>query len=788
VTLPEHASSRDATARVQRLCLACAAVGALVLSFCWLVGRLDRQRGLDAAYFSSLDGTGQPILVHHERRPSSAEIDRAWHGAPPDQFSARWQGTLAVPRAGRYTFATSADGGAALMIDEERVFDSRARRAPEAESGSIGLSAGSHTIQLDYVQAGDAHDVQLRWALEHGALAEIPAAAFHRERGPGDAFVRIALLADAAWTAARACTLLALSIVIGISARHRVRPSVLVSIAMLTVPAAMIAAAARAVWRLYSPVPFYDEWDAVLAFVLDVEDGRGGWWSQFNEHRLLLTRLIEYPLTVALGGRQWLLAVLSFALIATGGLLLIRLRQADRTPTSSSHRLAFGCVMLGWLYLWSQRETLAWGFNIAFVLAMVLAVAALYPLAHRQGSTSPTVGERVVAGMCGLCAVASMANGVLVLPCLVAYAWWQRLGRGTVAAYAVLTLGGLVAYAHGYVTPPEHGSIVTALATQPLAIAEFVFLFLGAPFRWLAGTGATADAIGVMAGATYVLLWLLIARSLWMERGERPVHTAAWLIATYVIATAAVTGVGRTLMFGAESALWSRYSTAAVWGWAALGVWVDARLAGRGPTTRRVAAVLATIFAVGMVTRQLFEHDDTGGLFTPHREVSGLALAMQVHDLEVIQRVHFSPTWIMELAGRAQARHLSMFGAYPYRDLSGQMGQPFTTLPPTPCLGAIQKVERISSDEGTWRVHGWLVGSAGSSRMPYLVRLVYEGRTVGFALDELPRPTIGDPTAADPGSAGFVGYLRANAAAGPLWLVGDDPACAVSVMVPAPHP
>ena len=44
---------------------------------------------------------------------------------------------------------------------------------------------------------------------------------------------------------------------------------------------------------LYSPIPYWDMWGGYLDFFLRVNNGDYGvWWSQHNEHRIILSRLL----------------------------------------------------------------------------------------------------------------------------------------------------------------------------------------------------------------------------------------------------------------------------------------------------------------------------------------------------------------------------------------------------------------------------------------------------------------------------------------------------------------
>jgi hypothetical protein len=771
--------------RTVRLLVAAGLVSAAVAAACWLVRVADPYgHGLRAAYFASVTGGGEPVLTSIDAVPSDTGVRDAWHGAEPEVFSAEWTGAITVLRSGRYTFRTTADDGAMLYIDRGLVVDNGGRHPAQAATGGIDLSPGTHAFLLQYVQAGEDHALAVEWSRNGGAFALVPAWAFRRRTSVGLARALPGALATLLWPPAVGVAALALSLALVAWLVPIVAARVGFGAFALGIPLSMAAVVAYASWTLYSPVPFYDEWDAELDWAVRALDGsRAAWWEQYNEHRLVLTRLLEFPVVVHMAGREWILNVVAFTLLAVCGWMFWRLLRVDasqrRVPAENA--LA-GAFIAGWLFLWSQRETLAWGFNVAFVLAMALLLCALFVLS-RHGTT-PSTGDRVAAGIIGAAAVGSMANGVLILPCLAAYALWQRLGWRTVAAYATLAVGGAVAYAAGYATPEVHGSVLVALRTQHAAIAEFVILFLGAPFRWLAGENRVGDAVGPAAGVAYIVIWVLAGRTLLADGPRRPVRTAAWIFAAYVLATALITATGRTLVFGPKSALWSRYSTAAVWGWAALFLWLASRAGeGRAPARHAIGGMVVA-FSVLMIGRQVTAWDERGGLFSPRREISALALAMNVRDETAIQRVYQSPSWALDVAGRAASHHISIFAAFPYRDLRSAVGQPFAVTAERPCLGGFDDLLVIPSQRDMLRVRGWIVAPGVRRPVPERIRVVAEGITQGFALGGIPRPTLGDVDGPDAVVPGFVGYLPARLAGTVVTLLGENPACVVQATVP----
>jgi len=113
-------------------------------------------------YFNNRELSGSPVVV---RSDEAVDFDWGW-GAPAagvnrDNFSVRWTGTFPF-EGGRYSFATTSDDGVRVSVDGKRVIDAwipmRGTR-----TGTITLSAGSHTVRVEYFERLQAARAQLTW-------------------------------------------------------------------------------------------------------------------------------------------------------------------------------------------------------------------------------------------------------------------------------------------------------------------------------------------------------------------------------------------------------------------------------------------------------------------------------------------------------------------------------------------------------------------------------------------------------------------------------------------------
>lgn len=86
-------------------------------------------------------------------------------------FAIRYEGVFEVPKATTYSFKLSSDDGAILYVDGQKVVDNDGTHTIKTVSGSKALTAGKHTLRLDYFQ-GARGQVALSLGIGEGANAE----------------------------------------------------------------------------------------------------------------------------------------------------------------------------------------------------------------------------------------------------------------------------------------------------------------------------------------------------------------------------------------------------------------------------------------------------------------------------------------------------------------------------------------------------------------------------------------------------------------------------------------
>ncbi len=115
-------------------------------------------------YYNNMTLSGSPVLTRNE---SSINYDWGFGSpgwpVPADYFSARWTQT-AYFNTGTYTFTATTDDGVRVWVDNQLVIDAWRAKGAIPESGSIYLSAGNHTVKMEYFERTEAAIAQLNWS------------------------------------------------------------------------------------------------------------------------------------------------------------------------------------------------------------------------------------------------------------------------------------------------------------------------------------------------------------------------------------------------------------------------------------------------------------------------------------------------------------------------------------------------------------------------------------------------------------------------------------------------
>lgn len=136
-------------------------------------------------YFNNPLLDGAPVMV---RDDGTGFLNFDWGGGSPgstcnigpDGFSARWTRT-AYFNAGTYRFDVTSDDGFRLYIDGVLQMQAWIDQGPTPYSKLVALSAGNHTIKMEYYERGGGAVAKLSWQNVSSCFANVPSTSWKGE-------------------------------------------------------------------------------------------------------------------------------------------------------------------------------------------------------------------------------------------------------------------------------------------------------------------------------------------------------------------------------------------------------------------------------------------------------------------------------------------------------------------------------------------------------------------------------------------------------------------------------
>jgi hypothetical protein len=293
------------------------------------------------------------------------------------------------------------------------------------------------------------------------------------------------------------------------------------------------------VWKHSVPLPFWDEWNTPGAQLASWYRGTltfGELWSQHNESRKLIPRLIYLPLFRLAGWNVQIALVLTLGAI---GLVSAGFYQLARRTIRSATAAALAFIVMN-LFLFSPRqyenllndlqwETFSPGLAIIFALIVNLS---------RRSLAWKTVCNATLA----LVATYIFANGMLVWLLAFPLATDDREGYRARLFWRVgyIFVGALSIglYFNGYQHPTLSPPTASIIGDGP-ALIHFVLIWFGSVFH--VGNPTIAGGIVVVS---FVFL-AIIALGLIIQGRQWKPHYPWLILGAYVVISGAIAAVAR---------------------------------------------------------------------------------------------------------------------------------------------------------------------------------------------------------------------------------------------------
>ncbi|MCS6852797.1 MAG: hypothetical protein NZ700_16690, partial [Gemmataceae bacterium] len=235
-------------------------------------------------------------------------------------------------------------------------------------------------------------------------------------------------------------------------------------------------------------VPFADEWEFIPAAV--GAEPLGPWlWRQHNEHRLPLPRLVWWLLFQ--GTRDFRTGMYAQVVALSALAACLSVSAARRRGRAAWSDLFFPMALLHW----GHHENLRMGYQINFVMFLVLAAGLLLIGILRRGPLQPLRDGLIAAALAAslmLCGAAGLPFGVMIagwLLVLVGWGWrWSSTHPWRDALVLFVLAIGLLAYPVVYFAdyhrPPLHPPSAGVLASAWVGLQVQTMAFGDVRWSW----------------------------------------------------------------------------------------------------------------------------------------------------------------------------------------------------------------------------------------------------------------------------------------------------------------
>jgi hypothetical protein len=365
--------------------------------------------------------------------------------------------------------------------------------------------------------------------------------------------------------------------------RSRLEPAITWGIWTVT-----LAVALGFIAHYASNVPSWDDWDMIPTLTHNQPVTWNWLWSQHNEHRVPLPRLVFLGLNRLFGVDMRVTMYFDVLLMAAlaAALMLTAARLRGRASVTDAF-FPLALLSLG------QAANLLWGWQLQFFASVILAGIALLAIVG-AGAVWTVASAGMTVGVCALLLPLCGANGLGMVPALAAWplalavlpSQWTRVDGRRRTMLALLGCAALMVtalYFVGWQRVPYH----------PRSSGPFQTLLTAAKFLTI-GLGPAVRSVWPYSGAmalTVLGFSVLRVLDLWRtEPGERPRALGLFCFLGALVALALGLGLGRN---GFET----RYVTLAIPIWCAVYfVW----LLFPGPNRPPAGAILAVSALAGV--------------------------------------------------------------------------------------------------------------------------------------------------------------------------------------------
>lgn len=567
------------------------------------------------------------------------------------------------------------------------------------------------------------------------------------------------------------------------SQNYRSKALVFGAVILVVLAVSRLAMTLIGVAKSWTALPFWDMWDSYITWYVNLEPGNLiQWWSQHNEHRILIAKIFFYiDLKFFNGSGLFLLFanVISFLCLISLLLLGLHMLLRERRIYNGRNQAIFfypASLVVLLSSSWIQNSNLLWGFQIQFWLVYIFPLAMFLLFAEQQNSRNSRKRSLLyqILGILSLVgAVCSMSNGIIAAWLAIVFSVLTPIAPKMRSAIAVITFSLTFLYAIGYATPGAHVSPLRTLLDHPLSVIEYFLAYIGGPIQFF--TGKTT--LAVAAGLGVLILFGILSVTTFKQRKKFTTEFALIFFCWFVVLSALLTAAGRA-SFGTEQAFASRYQTPVLALWAVL-VAISSPYIVKMFLRLPLFSLIAISFCSLLLLPQQIIGAKGDNALRASRELATLAMATDTFDNDVLGTVYYDMGRLVELNKIVKDADLTILSETPFENLKSEIGSVRPNLLKVNCDGWFDSKSSLP-DSQTLRVTGWVVGPELPEYGFSLLELIDDkNRVVGYISRGTERSDLVSAFGTGWGESGFTGYIFDATLPTSTFVSGSDWKCSL---------
>ncbi len=414
-------------------------------------------------------------------------------------------------------------------------------------------------------------------------------------------------------------------------------------------------------------VPFMDEWEMVAFSQKTEAEGLhfSDLFAQHNEHRIFFARLVYLGIVALTDYNTVALMCFSFLMLSIAAFLVVNY-IGRRQQVSRQKRYLFAILTSFLIYSLVQSENLLWGFQIGFVMVLVLSVVSFYCL-YRALEAEHKQQKYIYFALAVLFAFIdsfSHSQGLITwvtAAVLMLLVFGKRVFKSPYfilwMACAALSWG---IYFNGYVKPEHHPSL-TFLFEQPGIFIQYFLSILGNALA-----GGLSAPLAVLAGLVIVFFLLIAVVLIWKRKQVQFFFFPLALVlnSLFILGSIALGRAG----FGVEQSLAGRYTSFALC--AVVGLlllWMELKDKQEKKSLVKNMAKVAGVLVALSIPVALLSGFRSGAKVKAERLYAAYVLELVDSQPDpFLQQLYPWPDLLRSRATYLQAHHLNVFHAPKY--------------------------------------------------------------------------------------------------------------------------